>query len=282
MAPPDGTRSALSQPTDDDEEVHELEDEDDVAFADQLNGVAALGRACIGQSLPLVVSVFHMRVSKLGSLLTQEIPSGMKNLTVLHEDLHWLLLISGFLLCDDGVGETLIIPPQVVSFSTAQSVQTDVQKTITFLAAASDLDASSSLDLDHVDSMIAVIGLVLRLVALERRFIEINRREVLSPRVSQSSVWFLRRWCRSYLFPDQSLYSSLSSSLSAAFLQDTDAGRFLVKLLVDKVAFNLSVWTSEEALILDSIDLLLAVVESSARYVYRLLWCDGVIGDGGV
>ena len=266
IGPPDGSRSDLSQENDQDSEVHELEEDDQVAFSDQLTGVAALGRACISRSLPLVASVFHSRVSKLGSLLTQESPLGLKDMITLHEDLHWLLLISGFLLCDDGPGETLLIPQEIISFSSAQSVTTDIQKSISFLAASHNLDNNVSFDLDCVDSVIAIVGVVLRLVGLERRFLELNRRDALSPQVSRSSVWFLRRWCRSYLLPDQRLYDSLSGALLAAFAQGTDAGQFLVRILVDKVAFNLSVWTSEESLICDSIELLLVIVESSPRY----------------
>ena len=267
---PDGTRCSSLPLTNDDEDIHELEEDDCVAYMDQLTGVAALGRACIAQSLPLLVSVFHARVSKFTDLQTHHSDG---NLVSLHEDLHWLLLIAGFLLADDGIGEMLLVPQEIISFSTAQSSHVNVQKSIAFLATANGLGDSSGLDADNVDLVISLVGIVLHLVGLERRLLELNRKELLSPQVSRSSVWFLRRWCRSYLFPDLLLYSNFSSLLSAAFSQNSDAGRYLVRLLVDKVAFNLSVWTSEELLIVDTIELLLAVVESSPRYgLYMMLW----------
>jgi hypothetical protein len=275
IGPPDGSRSHLSKQNNKDIEVHELEDDDQVLFSDQLTGVAALGRACISQSLPLVATVFHSRVSKFGSLLMQLVPFELKDMIALHEDLHWLLLISGFLLCDDGVGETLRIPREIVSFSHAQSETTDVEKSVSFLVASSKLD-DTLFNLDSVDSVISIIGIVLRLVELERRFLELNRRDILSPQVSRSSVWFLRRWCRTYLLTNRSLYDGLSVALSAAFTEEADVGQFLVRFLVNKVALNLSMWTSEELLICDSIELLLVTVESRAR-AFVCIGCESLL-----
>lgn len=40
-------------------------------------------------------------------------------LTIASEELHWVLLVSGFLLCDSELGDRDIVPPQLMQFSAA-------------------------------------------------------------------------------------------------------------------------------------------------------------------
>lgn len=51
----------------------------------------------------------------------------------------------------------------------------------------------------------------------------------------------------------------------AAFGKDSESGRWLVAFLVEKVAYNLSVWASEESLSVATIQLLQSVVKSQIR-----------------
>lgn len=38
-------------------------------------------------------------------------------MAVLHEHIHWLVLISGFVLCDAGAGESPVIPENILAAS---------------------------------------------------------------------------------------------------------------------------------------------------------------------
>ena len=38
-------------------------------------------------------------------------------MAVLHEHIHWLVLISGFVLCDAGAGESPLIPENILAAS---------------------------------------------------------------------------------------------------------------------------------------------------------------------
>ena len=57
----------------------------------------------------------------------------------------------------------------------------------------------------------------------------------------------------------------MSLSLNTAFGRDTDGGQWSISFLVDKICLNLSVWNSEEALTIDTLDLLVALVEKPER-----------------
>jgi len=54
----------------------------------------------------------------------------------LYEDLHWLLLISGYLLADEGTGETPLIPQEIISYSSNLKSQVDIQATFQTLCAS--------------------------------------------------------------------------------------------------------------------------------------------------
>lgn len=54
----------------------------------------------------------------------------------LYEDLHWLLLISGYFLADDGNGEKPLIPKEIISHSSSLESHVDVQATFQCLCSS--------------------------------------------------------------------------------------------------------------------------------------------------
>ena len=54
-------------------------------------------------------------------------PSGFSSMDNLYEDLHWLLLISGYFLADEGNGEKPLIPNEIITYSSSLESQVDVQ-----------------------------------------------------------------------------------------------------------------------------------------------------------
>ena len=51
---------------------------------------------------------------------------------------------------------------------------------------------------------------VLRLCETESQALSTNLGPLLSPEVSKTLMWFLRRFCLSYLLPNESFYSEVS------------------------------------------------------------------------
>ena len=63
-------------------------------------------------------------------------PPDLSNFDNLFEDLHWLLLISAYLLADESNGETPLIPSEIMSYSSSLKGQVDVQATFQTLCAS--------------------------------------------------------------------------------------------------------------------------------------------------
>ena len=62
--------------------------------------------------------------------------SELSSVDNLYEDLHWLLLISGYLLADESNGETPLIPQEIISYSSSLKSQVDIQTTFQTLCAS--------------------------------------------------------------------------------------------------------------------------------------------------
>lgn len=55
-----------------------------------------------------------------------------------------------------------------------------------------------------------LMSMVIRLCETESQALKANLGHLLSPEVSSSLMWFLRRFCLSYLLPDESFYTEVS------------------------------------------------------------------------
>ena len=58
---------------------------------------------------------------------------------------------------------------------------------------------------------------ILRLCETEAQAISANLGFLLSPEVSSSTMWFLRRFCLTYLLPNESFYAEVILSFCEAF-----------------------------------------------------------------
>ena len=89
--------------------------------------------------------------------------------------------------------------------------------------------------------------------------------DLLSPQLCETTVWCLSRITEPYIMFSDENYGQVSLPLVAAFGKDSDSGRWLAAFMVEKVAFNLSVWSSEENLAFTSVQLLQSIVKSQIR-----------------
>lgn len=63
----------------------------------------------------------------------------------LFEDLHWLLLISAYLLADESDGETPLIPRGIMSYSSNLKDQVDLQASLQILGASQNQSSGSKM-----------------------------------------------------------------------------------------------------------------------------------------
>ena len=58
----------------------------------------------------------------------------------LYEDLHWLLLITGYILSNKVASEKSLIPDQVMMYSVAESENVDLESTVKYLTSLGTAD----------------------------------------------------------------------------------------------------------------------------------------------
>ncbi|XP_027020417.1 exportin-4 isoform X2 [Tachysurus fulvidraco] len=276
LAAPDGTRNLTANgvASHEEEEINELQEDDRELFSDQLASIGMLGRIAAEHCIPLLTNLLEDRVTRLHGQLQRHQQHLMassepdcvdrKVLDDLYEDIHWLILVAGYLLADDPQGETPMIPTEVMEFSIKHSTEVDINTTLQVLGSPGE-KASSIPGCNRTDSVIRLLSAVLRTSEVESRATRASLTELLSPQMGKDIVWFLRRWAKTYLLVDEKLYGQISMPLSTAFGADTEGSQWIVGYLLEKVINNLSVWSSEPDLANDTVELLVTLVEKRER-----------------
>lgn len=97
------------------------------------------------------------------------------------EELHWLLLIAGFFLCDAPEGETIMAPA--------------------LLLGHLELAPGSQ------DPIVTIVNQILEITRMENSLLMARTHgQTWSPLVAETIAWFLQRWVNSYLLLEDSAY----------------------------------------------------------------------------
>lgn len=130
----------------------------------------------------------------------------------LFEDLHWIILIAGHILCMDSYGETSLIPSEIMQYSISQNTKSEatLEATLKTMASVQRMGIEVD-DADHCDHSIRIMSDVLKLCALEASATEVKLGHFMSPEVGCTLMWFLKKWCLSYLMPTEHFYQEVSS-----------------------------------------------------------------------
>lgn len=132
------------------------------------------------------------------------------NLDNLFEDLHWIILIAGHVLCMDSEGETPVIPSKVVKYCIKQCSNNvcNLDATLKVMAAVRQIDNNVDCR-EQCDQVIRIFCDVLTLCFVEDSAAAIKLGHFTSPEVGCTMMWFLNRWCLSYLMPAENLYDEV-------------------------------------------------------------------------
>jgi len=189
------------------------------SYSDELVGIAYLGRFNPG---PCAVFIRTLMTERMGQIQAQ---IGQQNRVddFLKEQMHWLLLISGFLLTDDPSTERITVPTLINAFS--------------IHCAQNKID-------DPICGMLAVINQV---VEFENLCIQNKRTQLWSSTLGSTVVWYLNRWCQTYLFviPESQLKNISPNLLAISGRNDVNGINTHIDMLLQKVALNLLLWDPE-------------------------------------
>ncbi|XP_050536237.1 exportin-4-like isoform X2 [Daktulosphaira vitifoliae] len=263
ISPPNGIKTFV------DVEFNINEEDDKVAFKEQLQYIGIFGRLIPEHTLPLLVNLLENRIKDLRTAIEHIHSSGSNNwsesfqqhIDSIHEDMHWMFLIAGHVLTVDSEGEPSMIPSEIMHYSIRQSKKINIDLSIKYLMSqmlVMDVPGSE----EAVDDVIKLVSIAFHLSELEMKLVEAKMEMLCSPLLSGTIVWFLREFSQAYLMPNETYYSELSMSLLKAFGQNTDTAYWILNYLLCKVEYNIrSPLYVDVNLVEDTIGLLISLVD---------------------
>ena len=276
LAAPDGIRGGSrdqksgdsGNESDEDDEIGETEEADRIRYKETLATIGALGREAPSHSIPILSQLLESRVSRIQGQIQRQIQQGNhtidRTLSNLYEDIHWILLVVGNVLTLDTDGEAALIPSEVMRFSIDSTQQVNLEASLRVLASPGQ-SANEVPNHESTDPVIRLISAVFRVSEMGKRAADAGYAVLLSPEVSSTVAWFLRRYALTYLSAQETYYSEMSPALLAAFGQNTEGASWTVNFLLGKVVSNLHYMNAEIDVAKDTISLLLALVDGKEK-----------------
>ncbi|KAK0086967.1 hypothetical protein PV325_002058 [Microctonus aethiopoides] len=278
LSPPDGNR--LTNVKDLTQEVVEVEESDREKYQRQLQIIGNIARKALDHSLILLIQMLEIRAVSLYHVLNEvsidhkcnSNMSPMDNQN-LYEDIHWLVLLSGHVLCMESQGEMAMIPVELIKHSIAQkkSGKVDPDMSLQLFVSPQSNISKMSTNYESFDHAIRLAALVFRLAEIEKMAIKGNISHVLSPELSGTIIWFFQRWTLNYLLPDEDIYYQMSPTFYHAFGGESIGAQWTVDFLLEKIHGIITTFIGEEELIKDAMKLFLALVKSKPKFPDRTL-----------
>lgn len=264
LSGPDGLRSIF-------ESSEESECESDrEEYKEQLIIIGNFARENPGHSLTILSKLLEEKTRLLQNQLQAMFSSGnqlnmsiTKQLFILFEDIHWLLLIAGHVMTMESVGEQPMIPSEIMLHNIKQlsSGTVDVTTSLKVLAAPNTCITQIPNAENVCDSVIRLVAAIFRLCEMENKAIEYKMQEFLSPEVSSDIMWFLNSWAEAYLFMLPEYYAALSESLQTAFGLETAGGNWTLNFILNKICVNVRNFSTEAGVVNDSVTLFVSLVK---------------------
>lgn len=206
---------------DDDDDIIETQEDDRIVYADELSSIGCVARATLDHTLSLLAGLLDECTSEYIQLYSfakqdpQTFASHHPSLDSLHEDLHWLVLVTGYTLCDIVEGEDVLIPYELMQHSIAKLKAQG--GSCLELSPGFSINELISLDMERVeqtglaglDPVVRLVVAICRLCEVEKLFVAAGFLEVLSPQLCDTSVWCLSRITEPYLLFDDQSYSQV-------------------------------------------------------------------------
>ena len=171
---------------------------------------------------------------------------------------------AGNVLTLDTDGEPALIPSEIMKYSLDQATSTNVEVSLRVLASP-EQNATDIPGHEAADPVVRLVSAVFKLAELEKRAAEAGFSSLLSPEVSCTVAWFLRRYVLTYLSAPESYYSEISLAIVSAFGQNSEGSAWVVHFLLRKVVSNLTLMHAEAEVIKDTVGLLLSLVDGRER-----------------
>ncbi|KAI8090033.1 armadillo-type protein [Halteromyces radiatus] len=208
----------------DEDEEDEIESgiKDWDTYGDQLTCISTLGRLNPHQCLSHLQHLLSDRTQRFQRYFTNEMTANLE-LLLLHEQLHWIILMTAFVLADAGNGEQPMIPESIMQLSSSQSYEQD--------------------------QIVQLSNQVLELLRFYSSFgpntIEASN---CSPRVAETLIWFMERWSKTYLLVNENDYGFMSPNIAKSFGQPGPSdgqGVQIIEFFIEQMKNNFMLWNAD-------------------------------------
>ncbi|XP_043798286.1 exportin-4-like isoform X3 [Apis laboriosa] len=277
LSPPEGIRTIEDKDLEKEELDNEIADRD--KFKEHLQIIGIFGRQIPNYTLPLLAQLIEDRIFKLRenlNKLVEQVESfnTMKNdsLPRLYEDIHWLVLMIGNILCMESDGELALIPTEIMTYDMEQVQQgkVDMNLTLQFLASSENISSPIDISIESVDHVIRLVASIFRLCAIEKTAMSVLSNSILSPELSCTIIWFLNKWSLHYLLSIEYHYLEISLTFLHTFGDNTPGALWATNFLLEKIEFNINAFKSEPAVMDETIKLLISLVSGPKKANYVL------------
>ncbi|KAJ1644805.1 hypothetical protein LPJ64_003553 [Coemansia asiatica] len=233
---------------------HSLLAKDYIVYEDQLQFFGLLARLDIRTSIDRIYESLCSRCSALqsefnrlesamsnGTYASASDESTQRSIDILHEQIHWIVLLIGYTLADSGNSERVLIPSSVSESSLASH---DIEHDCVVQSVVSILK-TLQFELMSPSSILAAYG---------------------SPLLVETLFWALRRIVPVYFMVEMSDYRHMSPHIVSAFGRPADGGNgiALIESILEFVRRAFDLWTAEEDVLQMCVDMLLAFSQRSS------------------
>ena len=207
LAPPTGWRICNSE---DENVLCDVQEDDRILFSEQLSSIGYIARSIPEYSLPLLLNLMEECLTKFAAqyseLVSQQaaVHPESPQLNSFYEDIHWLFLISSYLLNDILQGEFVSIPNKLMEYMIGLETQ-DIQEFDIQTAITQQENFSGR----NVNLVLAVLVCMCQWCQLEKLYISAGLFSYLSPQVTSTLTWLLAKVVDSYLLFKESDYEQV-------------------------------------------------------------------------
>ncbi|KHN78214.1 Exportin-4 [Toxocara canis] len=184
LSEPTGQRSYISQG----ECMQDMEQDDRERFADTMKMIGHFALYCIERFLPMLYEILKKKIEEFYTFVVNGVEE--KALNAWREDMHWILLLFGFVLTDADVDGSCHIPGRVYDYCT--SAPKSQVKGAPFIRACIE-NPRAIPDDSFVDPVLKVTGTILAWCSLEHSMLVEGGVAMVSPELMRTSFWVATR-----------------------------------------------------------------------------------------
>ncbi|VDK73552.1 unnamed protein product [Litomosoides sigmodontis] len=246
------------------QECNEETDDDREIFKELLNSIGRFSAFYPAQMLPRMFTLVFYKMKQLLSYI--ETGADEETLNTWREDMHWTLLLTGFILTtsdDDGVSHLQNDILDYYENALYGNEVVDADSSVAYIKTCID-SPNTVTDPVRVDPLIKTLGIVLAWFSIEHQLLVDRGAEAISPELTRSSLWCMGRLvCAAGFHVMNPEDSERLAVIMGSILQ------IVVDLALQKCFNILNNMSGEHKLCADAVEVFIGLVNSNCNEIAK-------------